>query len=73
MVLPDADRATVSRGYLLRPKYVDFADSSFDNVGAVLEKILLTITDRQDVNISGVHADLNNLRTHDRLLKVMPS
>lgn len=46
LILPDRDRETISKGLLLRPKFVDYLDGNLSNVGAVLEKIFEHIGER---------------------------
>lgn len=38
LVLPDADEETVARGHRLRPRFIVYQDSDFNEVGAVLER-----------------------------------
>jgi hypothetical protein len=40
LILPDRKRDTISKGHLLRPRYLAYADSNFSDVAAVLSKML---------------------------------
>jgi len=40
LVLPDADRETISKGHLLRPRYLTYIDADFTDLAAVLAKML---------------------------------
>ena len=40
LILPNMERETISKGHLLRPRFVDYVDGDFSNVGAVLEKMI---------------------------------
>lgn len=40
LALPDREEETVSKGYMLRPRYVTFLDSGFEDLAAVLVRIL---------------------------------
>lgn len=40
LILPDDERATMSSGSKLFPRFVSYMDSDFSDVGAVLEKML---------------------------------
>jgi hypothetical protein len=42
LVLPDRDKDTVAKGLRLRPRFLTFADSDFNEVYAVLGKMLRT-------------------------------
>ncbi len=55
LILPDRKSQTMSRGHLLRPRYVSYADNDFSDVGAVLEKMISNIRDggRTHCQISG--------------------
>jgi len=39
LVLPDAEAETVARGHQLRPRFIAYQDSNFNEVGAVLDRI----------------------------------
>lgn len=39
LVLPDQDCETVSRGHILRPRFLTYLDSDFSDIVAVLEKM----------------------------------
>jgi hypothetical protein len=39
LVLPNADPETVARGHQLRPRFIVYQDSDFNEVGAVLERL----------------------------------
>lgn len=39
LVLPDAEAETVARGHQLRPRFIAYQDSDFNEVSAVLERI----------------------------------
>jgi hypothetical protein len=41
LVLPNHDRLTVSRGHSLGPRFMTYADTSFDEICAVLKKMIL--------------------------------
>ncbi len=47
LVLPNMKQVSTLKGYILNPKFVDFIDSDFENVGAVLEKIIDRIKNNQ--------------------------
>lgn len=40
IILPDRNPGTVARGHLLRPRFLTYVDSDFEDVAAVLNKIL---------------------------------
>jgi len=40
LVLPDKDDDTLALGHTLRPRFVSYQDSSFQDVGAVLSKMI---------------------------------
>jgi hypothetical protein len=40
LVLPDEDKETVSKGHLLRPRFLTYVDDDFMDIAAVLAKIL---------------------------------
>ncbi len=40
LILPDHKRETVSNGWKLFPRFISYIDSDFNDVGAVLEKML---------------------------------
>ena len=42
MILPDRDPETIKSGHALFPRYLDFSDTSFTEVGEVLRKITQT-------------------------------
>jgi hypothetical protein len=42
LVLPDGEDDTVTKGHLLRPRYLTYADSDFSDVATVLSKMLQT-------------------------------
>ena len=42
LVLPDRERDTVSKGHILRPRFLTYIDSHFQEIAAVLNKILAT-------------------------------
>ena len=42
LVLPDRERDTVSKGHILRPRFLSYIDSDFIEIAAVLNKILAT-------------------------------
>ena len=42
LVLPDRERDTVSKGHILRPRFLTYIDSHFLEIAAVLNKILAT-------------------------------
>jgi hypothetical protein len=44
VILPDRDNSTITMGHLLRPSFLTFCDSDFEEVGAVLSNILNTQT-----------------------------
>lgn len=39
LVLPDAEAETVARGHQLRPRFIVYQDSDFNEVGAVLDRL----------------------------------
>lgn len=39
LILPDDQRDTISKGHLLRPRFLSYADSDFSDVAAVLTKM----------------------------------
>lgn len=39
LVLPDAEAETVARGHQLRPRFIAYQDSDFNEVGAVLDRL----------------------------------
>lgn len=40
LILPDRGKETISRGHSLRPRFLTFSDSNFEDVEAVLRKML---------------------------------
>ena len=46
LVIPDAEPRTISRGHILRPRYISYIDSDFQDVAAVLGKILGGVPER---------------------------
>jgi hypothetical protein len=40
LILPDRDDETIARGHRLHPRFMTFVDSDFDDVAAVLRKML---------------------------------
>lgn len=40
LILPDFEKNTISKGQLLRPRFIESTDSDYSNLGAVLEKML---------------------------------
>jgi hypothetical protein len=40
LILPDREEDTMALGYILRPRFVSYRDSSFKDVGAVLNKMI---------------------------------
>lgn len=40
VVLPDRKKETIAKGYLLRPRYLAYADGNFSDVAAILKKML---------------------------------
>jgi len=40
LIIPDADPQTISQGHRLRPRYISLIDSDFQDVAAVLRRIL---------------------------------
>jgi len=40
LLLPDRERETIARGHTLYPRFLSFVDESFEEVGAVLGKML---------------------------------
>jgi len=39
-IIPDREKETISKGHLLRPRYLTYADGDFADVAAVLGKML---------------------------------
>jgi len=48
LILPNLERETITKGHLLRPRYIDYVDGDFSNVGAVLEKMSDSMKDNQN-------------------------
>ena len=46
LILPDRFKETVSAGHRLRPRYMSYADSDFEDVVAVVKQILKLFPDR---------------------------
>ncbi len=46
IVLPDKEKETISKGHSLRPRFLTFADSDFNDVAAVLKKMIGTLNTR---------------------------
>ncbi len=42
LILPDAEKGTVAKGHLLRPRFVAYEDGDFSDVALVLQKMLKT-------------------------------
>jgi hypothetical protein len=40
LILPDREEDTMALGHILRPRFVSYRDSSFKDVGAVLNKMI---------------------------------
>ena len=40
LVLPDAERETIAKGHLLRPRFLTYVDADFTDLAAVLAKML---------------------------------
>ncbi len=40
MVLPDREAETIAKGHSLRPRFITYADSDFEDISAVLKKML---------------------------------
>lgn len=40
LVLPDDKKKTVSAGHRLRPRYISYADGNFEDIAAVLNKMM---------------------------------
>ncbi len=47
LILPKWERATIMKGYLLNPKFIDFIADGFANVGPVLGKMMERINSQQ--------------------------
>ena len=47
LILPNLERETITKGHLLRPRYIDYVDGDFSNVGTVLEKMFNYMKDNQ--------------------------
>ena len=64
LVLPDGEDDTVTKGHLLRPRYLTYADGDFLDVATVLSKMLQT---RYTNNRSGNHLEtiLNSRRAFE--------
>jgi len=44
LILPDRSEETISRGFILRPRYLSYIDSDFGELSAVLQKITIQDT-----------------------------
>ncbi len=53
LILPDWERETITKGHLLRPRYIDDVNGDFSNVGAVLEKMSDSMKDNQNLQEGG--------------------
>ena len=40
MILPDREGETIAKGHSLRPRFITYADSDFEDISAVLKKML---------------------------------
>lgn len=49
LILPDRKPETISKGHKLYPRFVSFADDNFEDVGAVLGKMLEHINEKQKI------------------------
>lgn len=43
LILPDAEKETITRGHRLFPRFCSFADSDFQDIKAVLEKMVFNL------------------------------
>ncbi len=59
LILPDMERETISKGHLLRPRFVDCAREDFSTVGAVLAKMIDSININQ-INRKGGKQEWQN-------------
>jgi len=40
LIIPDRDKQTIAQAHALRPRFLSYTDSDFQNVAAVLEKMI---------------------------------
>jgi hypothetical protein len=59
LILPNMERETISKGHLLRPRFVDCTRENFSTVGAVLEKMIESLNNNQ-INPKGGKQEWQN-------------
>ncbi len=48
LILPDGEADTIAKGHKLFPRFLSYADGNFEDVAAVLEKMLKLVSSRED-------------------------
>lgn len=53
LIIPDREKETISKGHLLRPRYLSFRDGDFSDVAQVLQKLLNTASSNPHLTQQG--------------------
>jgi len=64
LILPDGDPETIAKGHILRPRFLSYCDSNFQDVAAVLSQMIKNSdTDKKIERVSGTEKELKR-RSH---------
>jgi hypothetical protein len=62
LILPDSDPETIAKGHILRPRFLSDCDSNFQDVAAVLSRMIKnSVTDKKTERASGIEKSMKRL------------